>query len=85
MIEREVGRRRKIAEPTLFTFKEAMDFLRVSRSTLYRLMWAGQVRGHKIGSTWRFYQQDLLDAVASPTSERFAERAAERMHSSTEG
>lgn len=53
----------------LLTFKEAMDFLRVSRSTIYRLMWSGQLRGHKVGSTWRFYEQDLLNAVASPVYE----------------
>ncbi|HLZ62597.1 MAG TPA: helix-turn-helix domain-containing protein [Ktedonosporobacter sp.] len=41
------------------TFKEAMSYLRVSRSTLYRLMWSGQLTGHKVGSTWRFYRQDL--------------------------
>ena len=52
-------------EETLLTFKEAMGFLRVSRSTLYRLMWAGQLRGHKVGSTWRFYKQDLRSVVAS--------------------
>jgi excisionase family DNA binding protein len=57
-------------EPALMTFKEAMDFLRVSRSTLYRLMWSGQIRGYKVGSAWRFYQQDLLDAVATPVSQR---------------
>lgn len=51
----------------LLTFKEAMDFLRVSRSTLYRLMWAGQLRGHKVGSTWRFHRQDLLALVADST------------------
>jgi excisionase family DNA binding protein len=55
-------------EPALMTFKEAMDFLRVSRSTLYRLMWSGQVRGYKVGSAWRFYHQDLLDAVATPAA-----------------
>jgi excisionase family DNA binding protein len=52
-------------EETLLTFKEAMSFLRVSRSTLYRLMWAGQLPGHKVGSTWRFYKKDLLSVVAS--------------------
>jgi excisionase family DNA binding protein len=57
-------------EPALMTFKEAMDFLRVSRSTLYRLMWSGQVRGYKVGSAWRFYHQDLLDAVATPATQR---------------
>ena len=54
---------------TLLTFKEAMDFLRVSRSTIYRLMWSGQLRGHKVGSTWRFYESDLLAAVATPVME----------------
>jgi excisionase family DNA binding protein len=51
--------------PALLTFKEAMEFLRVSRSTIYRLMWSGRLRGNKVGSTWRFYAEDLLGAVAS--------------------
>jgi len=57
----------QISSP-LLTFKEAMAYLRVSRSTLYRLMWSGQVVGHKVGSTWRFYASDLtasIQAVAS--------------------
>lgn len=54
-----------VQEETLLTFKEAMSFLRVSRSTLYRLMWSGQLCGHKVGSTWRFYKQDLRSVVAS--------------------
>ena len=43
----------------LFTFREAMEWLRVSRSTVYRLMWSGQLIGHKVGSTWRFLEKDL--------------------------
>ena len=68
--------RRTIAthDTVLLTFKEAMDFLRVSRSTLYRLMWSGQLRGHKVGSTWRFYESDLLAAVATPVMEPSAAR-----------
>ena len=56
----------KDTSPTLdalFTFKEAMSYLRVSRSTLYRLMWSRQLTGHKIGSTWRFYLTDLQASV----------------------
>lgn len=66
MLDHEITiqRQRRSSEPMLLTFKETMDFLRVSRSTLYRLMWAGQLRGHKVGSTWRFYRQDLLALVA---------------------
>ena len=50
-------------EDVLLTFKEAMNYLRVSRSTLYRLMWSGQLTGHKVGSTWRFYREDLRACV----------------------
>ena len=52
-----------IHEDALLTFKEAMTYLRVSRSTLYRLMWSGQLTGHKVGSTWRFYRDDLRACV----------------------
>ena len=70
MVERRVVSPRPPMKPVLLTFKEAMEFLRVSRSTLYRLMWSGQLRGHKVGSTWRFYESDLLAAVANPLDER---------------
>ena len=52
-----------IQDDVLLTFKEAMSYLRVSRSTLYRLMWSGQLTGHKVGSTWRFYRDDLHACV----------------------
>ncbi len=56
-----------IQDDVLLTFKEAMSYLRVSRSTLYRLMWSGQLTGHKVGSTWRFYREDLRACVGSET------------------
>lgn len=67
MIERRLSA--PPATVSLLTFKEAMDFLRVSRSTIYRLMWAGQLQGYKVGSTWRFYAHDLLAAVAVQSAE----------------
>jgi excisionase family DNA binding protein len=51
-----VGQRQ---DDRLLTFKEAMASLRVSRSTLYRLMRRGDLVGAKVGSTWRFWEQDL--------------------------
>jgi len=57
-----------IQEDTLLTFKEAMSYLRVSRSTLYRLMWSGHLIGHKVGSAWRFYREDLYTCVGRETS-----------------
>lgn len=57
-----------IQDDVLLTFKEAMGYLRVSRSTLYRLMWSGQLTGHKVGSTWRFYRDDLRACVGREVS-----------------
>jgi excisionase family DNA binding protein len=76
MLDHELRIQQRGSEPTLLTFKETMDFLRVSRSTLYRLMWAGQLRGHKVGSTWRFHRQDLLALVADS-----AQAVASSIHS----
>lgn len=47
----------------LWTFPEVLEYLRVSRSTLYRLMRAGTLTGHKIGATWRFYAGDVRACV----------------------
>ncbi len=52
------------AHETLYTFKEAMSYLRVSRSTIYRLMGSGQLTGRKVGSTWRFFQTDLHACIS---------------------
>lgn len=41
-------------------FKEAMSLLRVSRSTLYRLMHKGTITHRKVGATWRFSRAELL-------------------------
>lgn len=47
----------------LMTFKETMKYLRVARATLWRMMTRGEVTGHKIGGTWRFYPSELDSAI----------------------
>lgn len=61
-----------IQEPLeeLFTFEEAMNYLRVSRSTLLRMINAGKIAGHKVGSGWRFYREDLRACVRREESRR---------------
>jgi len=48
----------------LLTFEEAAALLRVSRTTLYRLIASGQLAGHKVGRGWRFYKTDLHHFIA---------------------
>ena len=38
----------------VLTVNELSDYLRVHRSTIYRLLKKGQLPGFKIGSDWRF-------------------------------
>ena len=42
------------AAPKVLTVNELADYLRVHRSTIYRLLKKGQLPGFKIGSDWRF-------------------------------
>ena len=48
----------------LFTLKETMEYLKLSRSTLYKLMEKGEIKGVKIGKVWRFKKTDI-DAFIS--------------------
>ena len=50
-------------EEIMLTFNEAKAFLRVSSSTIYRLLASGDLKGHKVGTKWRFYKNDLRASV----------------------
>jgi len=43
-----------LADNKVLTVSELSDYLRVHRSTIYRLLKKGQLPGFKIGSDWRF-------------------------------
>ena len=55
----------KMAKPSLFTapvvltVQELCDYLKVHRSTVYRLLKRGQIPGFKIGSDWRFNREAI--------------------------
>jgi excisionase family DNA binding protein len=42
------------SEAKVITIGELAEYLRVHRSTLYRLLKKGELPGFKIGSDWRF-------------------------------
>jgi excisionase family DNA binding protein len=43
-----------LANAKVLTVGELSEYLRVHRSTIYRLLKSGQLPGFKIGSDWRF-------------------------------
>src|SRR6266568_4204142 len=43
----------------LLTFLEAQKYLKTSRSTMYRMLAGGDLKGFKMGSHWRFTRAQL--------------------------
>jgi len=50
----------KVMDSEVFTFKEAKQYLRVSNSTLYRLVQARKIPASKVGRSWRFRKEKLI-------------------------
>jgi len=47
-------RNKVLSDAKVLTVSELSEYLRVHRSTIYRLLKKGQLPGFKIGSDWRF-------------------------------
>ncbi len=43
----------------LLSMEEAIEQLKTTRSTFYRWLRSGQIKGMKVGRQWRFYPQDI--------------------------
>lgn len=44
----------------VFTFEEAKKYLKVSSSTLYRLVQRRKIPASKVGRSWRFRKEKLI-------------------------
>jgi excisionase family DNA binding protein len=47
----------------LFTSKEVMDYLKISRATFDRLMQSGKLTRRKVGAQLRFYERDVQACI----------------------
>jgi excisionase family DNA binding protein len=57
----------------VFTIDELAEYLKVSKSTLYKLAQAGKVPGQKVGKHWRFRRATIdqwLDANSRAVKRR---------------
>ena len=46
--------------PDVMTLNEVADYLRIPRSTVYKLVREGRIPGQKVGRQWRF-RRDTID------------------------
>jgi len=47
----------------LVTAKELSDYLKLSDSTIYKLALNGEIPGFKIGDSWRFDMEEVLERL----------------------
>jgi excisionase family DNA binding protein len=70
--------------PQLLTFDEAKEFLRITSSTLYRLVQNGVVPASKVGGQWRF-KQDRLEGWLSEQEARVKQKNTTAVRVSNRG
>ena len=58
----------KIQEDTIYTPKETQAYLKVSQSTMTRMMKSGLIRAAKVGKQYRIFGKEIL-RVISPVIE----------------
>jgi len=55
----------KIEPKEIYTTKEAQDFLKVSSSTMKRMLKQGIIKAYKVGGTYRIWGSEILQLVSS--------------------
>ena len=56
------SRSAELDDTELLSFREALEVLRVSRNTLYKLVGADKIPGaRRVGRAWRFHRASLVD------------------------
>ncbi len=58
------------------TAKEIAHYLKMSESTIYKLASNGGIPGFKIGDSWRFDMDDILDFINTVKNTKRPEAAA---------
>ncbi len=47
----------------ILTLKEVADYLKLAEKTAYRLAAEGRLPGFKVGGSWRFKKEDVLQWI----------------------
>ena len=66
----------------VYTTKEAREFLKVSESTIKRLLKGGIIKAYKVGRTYRIWGDEILGLV-SPKFERKVYKAYKKAREKT--
>ena len=67
----------------VMTIEELAGYLKVSKSTLYKLAQEGSLPGQKVGKHWRFHR-DVIDRWLATRLDRIREKEQEESRQDTE-
>ena len=51
----------------IMTVEEVADFLKLSKITIYKLVKKGQLPGFRVGNSWRFRKETVLEIISQQT------------------
>ena len=54
----------------ILTLKEAAEYLRVSRQTVYNMIKDRRIKAYKVGREWRFFRSDIMEYLESTSRNR---------------
>jgi len=60
----------EIKPKEVYTTKEAQDFLKISSSTIKRLLKRGIIKAYKVGGTYRIWGSEILKLVSPKLESR---------------
>ena len=60
--------------PEIMTPEELAEYLRVSRQTIYNLLWRGEIPGMKVGTHWRLKKTDVEKWISQKGQERIKKK-----------
>jgi len=52
----------------IMTVEEVAAFLKLSKITVYKLVKKGQIPGFRVGNSWRFRKEDIIEAISRQQS-----------------
>ena len=60
----------EIKPKEIYTTKEVQDFLKISESTMKRMIKNGMITAYKVGGVYRIWGDEILKHLSPKTSER---------------
>jgi excisionase family DNA binding protein len=77
-----IKRMSEIKPNEIYTTRETQDFLKVSSSTIKRMLKGGIIKAYKVGGTYRIWGSEILKLI-SPEAESGVYKVYDRLRSKT--